>query len=109
MKLISYNNFGMNSEWTDYFLSSYDTYFDDNSHGLHPKEILPNFVKWLVQAGILNNTKDKQITALGKKLADIYIDMPDVLWQIIWINLSYSSPIARWYKENIEMSFFKVQ
>ncbi len=105
MKLISYNNFGMNSEWTDYFLSSYDTYFDDNSHGLHPKEILPNFVKWLVQAGILNNTKDKQITALGKKLADIYIDMPDVLWQIIWINLSYSSPIARWYKENIEWGY----
>ena len=102
MKLISYNNFGMNSDWTDVFLSSYETYFDDNSHGLHPKEILPNFVKWLVQAGILNNTKDKQITELGKKLAEIYIDLPDILWQIIWVNLSYNSPIAKWYKENVE-------
>ena len=102
MKLISYNNFGMNSDWTDVFFSSYDTYFNDNSHGLHPKEILPNFVKWLVQAGILNDTKNRQITKLGKKMADIYIDLPDVLWQVIWVNLSYASPIAKWYKEKIE-------
>ena len=24
------------------------------------------------------------------------------MWQIIWINLAYQSPIAKWYKENIE-------
>ena len=104
MKLVSYNNFGMNGEWVDFYMSSYDSYFEDNSHGLHPKEILPNFVKWLVQAGILNDTKNKQITEMGKKLAEIYIDLPDVLWQVIWINLSYGSPIAKWYKENIEWS-----
>lgn len=102
MKLVSYNNFGMNSDWTDYFFSSYETYFDDNSHGLNPKEILPNFVKWLVQAGILNDTKNKQITEVGKKLAESYIDMPDVVWQVIWINLTYNSPIAKWYKEAID-------
>jgi hypothetical protein len=102
MKLISYNNFGMNGDWTEYFFSSYDTYFEDNSHGLNPKEQLPHFVKWLSQAGILNDTKNKQITKLGQKLAEIYIDLPDVLWQIIWINLAYQSPIAKWYKENIE-------
>ena len=95
MKLISYNNFGMNGDWTEYFFSSYDTYFEDNSHGLNPKEQLPHFVKWLAQAGILNDTKNKQITKLGKKLAEIYIDLPDVLWQIIWINLAYQSPINR--------------
>ena len=102
MKLVSYNNFGMNGDWTEYFFSSYDTYFEDNSHGLNPKEQLPHFVKWLAQAGVLNDTKNKQITKLGKKLAEIYIDLPDVLWQIIWINLAYQSPIAKWYKENIE-------
>jgi hypothetical protein len=69
---------------------------------LQVKEQLPNFVKWLTQAGILNNTKDKVITKLGKSLVDIYVNQPDVMWQIIWVNLSYGSPIARWYKENIE-------
>ena len=31
-----------------------------------------------------------------------YPDMPDMVWQIIWINLSYNSPIAAWYKENVK-------
>lgn len=102
MKLTSYNNFGMNGGWVDFFLSNIDTYFDDNSHGLHVKEQLPNFVKWLVQAGILDNTKNKQITKLGKQLAELYLDSPETVWQIIWINLCYDSPIAKWYKEKIE-------
>lgn len=101
MKLVSYNNFGMNGEWTEFYLSSFETYFDDNAHGLHVKEQLPNFIKWLVQAEILNDTKNKQITELGKKLAQIYIDQPDLLWQIIWINLTYNAPIAKWFKEHI--------
>ena len=33
---------------------------------------------------------------------NLYIDMPDLVWQIIWINLSYKSPIAKWYKENVK-------
>ena len=36
------------------------------------------------------------------RLADLYTDMPDLVWQIIWINLSYNSPIAKWYKENVK-------
>ena len=101
MKLVSYNNFGMNGDWTEYYLSNYESYFDDNSHGLHIKEQLPNFIKWLVQAEIMNDSKNKEITELGKKLAEIYIDQPDLLWQIIWINLSYNAPIAKWYKEHV--------
>lgn len=102
MKLISYNNFGMNADWTDNFFSCYDRYFEDNLHGLNPKQILPNFVKWLVQAEILDDSKNKKITALGRKLADAYINHPDLIWQIIWINLSYNAPIAKWYKQSIE-------
>jgi len=105
MKLISYNNFGLNGQWLDFFMSSPKTYFVDNMHGLHPKEQLPNFVKWLVQAEILDDTKTKNITAFGDLLSSIYIDMPDLVWQTIWINLSYNSPIAKWYKENVEWHF----
>lgn len=102
MKLISYNNFGLNGEWLDFYMTSIDTYFEDNNHGLHPKEQLPNFVKWMVQAGIIDNTKSKQPTALGRILSDAYLSYPDLIWQIVWINLSYYSPIAKWYKERVD-------
>lgn len=105
MKLISYNNFGLNGQWLDFFMSSPETYFTDNLHGLHPKEQLPNFVKWLVQSEILDNTKSKKITDIGRLLSNLYIDMPDIVWQIIWINLSYNSPIAQWYKENVNWNY----
>ena len=105
MKLISYNNFGLNGDWLDVFMSSIDTYFTDNTHGLNPKEQLPNFVKWLVQAEILDDTKNRQITRTGKILSELYVNMPDIVWEIIWINLSYNSPIAKWYKENLEWNF----
>jgi len=105
MKLISYNNFGLKEEWLDAYLSSYDTYFTDNNYGLNVKEQLPNFVKWLVQAGILDSTKTRQITLFGKLISHIYRDTPDFIWELIWINLSYNSPIAKWYKENVEWNF----
>lgn len=102
MKLISYNNFGLNGDWLEFYMTSVDTYFEDNSHGLHPKEQLPSFVKWMVQAGIIDSPKTKRATPLGRKLSEVYIDVPDIVWQIVWINLSYNSPIARWYKEKVE-------
>lgn len=105
MKLISYNNFGLNGQWLDFYMSSPETYFVDNMHGLHPKEQLPNFVKWLVQAEILDDTKTKNITIIGKLLSNLYIDLPDLVWQIIWVNLSYNSPVAKWYKENVDWHF----
>jgi 3'-phosphoadenosine 5'-phosphosulfate sulfotransferase (PAPS reductase)/FAD synthetase/ferredoxin len=102
MKLISYNNFGLKGEWLDVYMSSIDTYFEDNTHGLNIKEQLPNFVKWLVQAEILTDSKTKQVTTLGRLLSNIYCDMPNLVWEIIWINLTYNAPIAKWYKEHID-------
>ena len=105
MKLISYNNFGLKEEWLDVFLSSVDTYFTDNTHGLNLKEQLPNFVKWLVQAEILVDSKTKLVTPFGNLLSKIYRDMPDLAWEVIWINLTYNAPIAKWYKENVDWNF----
>lgn len=100
MKLISYNNFGLKEEWLSTFFDTYETYFTENLHGLHLKEQLPNFVKWLVQSEILNDSKAKQITAIGDVLRKNYSTNPFAVWEIIWINLSYNSPIAKWYKES---------
>jgi ferredoxin len=109
MKLIGYNTFGLNGEWLDVFMSSIDTYFADNTHGLNPKEQLPNFVKWLVQAEILDDTRNRKVTLTGRLLSNLYADMPDLVWEIIWINLSYNSPIAKWYKEKMEWNSYFTQ
>ena len=105
MKLISYNNFGLKEEWLDMYMASPDTYFKDNLHGLHTKEQLPNFIKWIVQAEILDNSKSKTVTPIGELLSEIYRDNAQIVWEIIWINLSYNAPIAKWYKENIDWNF----
>lgn len=101
MKLISYNNFGLREEWLDYYMSNHDDYFQTTNHGLNVKEQLPSFVKWLVQAEILSDTKKREITPFGKLLIEIYENNPSLVWQIIWINLTYNSPIAHWYSQNV--------
>ncbi len=105
MKLEGYNNFGMRGSWFDYFMSNYDCYFESDAHGLNMKEQLPSFIKWLVHAEILSNAKEKKLTPIGDVLRKIYASKPTLAWEIIWINLSYSSPIVGWYCQSTP--FFK--
>lgn len=109
MKLISYNNFGMNEGWLAVYFSDPDTFFLENLAGLNIKEQMPSFAKWLFQAGIITDTKTKEITLLGRFLTKAYVDNPDLVWQIIWINLSYEAPIAAWYNSAIEWGAFITQ
>lgn len=102
MKLISYNNFGMNESWVDIFFSDPESFFPENNGGLNLKEQMPSFAKWMAQAGIITDPKSKQITELGWLLKKIYEDNPSLVWQIIWINLAYQSPIASWYIFGVE-------
>lgn len=106
MKLIGYNNFGLNGEWLDFFFRNTDTYFSNEDHGLHVKEQLPAFVKWLVHAEILTDTKTKQLSDLGKLMKEIYDDNPSLVWEVIWINLTYNSPIVQWYASNVGFNSF---
>ena len=109
MKLISYNNFGMNGGWVDIFFTDPELFFTENLAGLNEKEQMPSFAKWLQQAEIITDTKTRKLTELGKTLSEIYFYNPDLVWQIIWINLSYNSPIASWYNYRIEWGRFFTQ
>lgn len=109
MKLISYNNFGMNEGWVEVFFSDPEAFFNENLAGLNVNEQMPSFAKWLHQAGIIKDTKVKELTPLGSFLAKTYMDNPDLVWQIIWINLSYNSPIAAWYNIGVEWGKFITQ
>lgn len=106
MKLISYNNFGMREEWVEIFFSAPNEFFEDNPAGLNIKEQMPSFAKWLHQAEIINDTKTKELTDLGQLLAETYIDNSDLVWQIIWINLTYNSPIVNWYKQSVSWNSY---
>lgn len=101
MKLVGYNNFGLREEWLDYFMINYDDFFKNDDHGLNIKEQLPSFTKWLVHAEILDDAKNKNLTELGKLLVEIYADNPNLVWEIVWINLTYSSPIVSWYAQSV--------
>ena len=109
MKLISYNNFGLNEGWLSVYFSDPKAFFVNNLAGLNVKEQMPSFAKWLYQAGIIADTKTKEITPLGRFLADSYADNNNLVWQIIWINLSYEAPIVTWYNSTIEWNTFVSQ
>ena len=105
MKLIGYNNFGLKEEWLDYYMLNHEDFFKSEDHGLNTKEQLPSFIKWLIHSEILDDSKNKGLTDIGKLLASIYQDNPSLVWEIIWINLTYSSPIVKWYAQSV--SFLK--
>lgn len=105
MKLTDYNRFGLNESWLETYLCTYETYFEDKIHGLNETQQIPSFKKWLVQAEILDDVKKHNITEFGKYIADLYINAPDLAWELLWINLSYNSPIAEWYIGNVDWNF----
>lgn len=101
MKLIGYNNFGLKEEWLDYYMLNHEDFFNSEGHGLNTKEQLPSFTKWLIHSEVLDDAKNKRLTILGNLLVSIYQDNPSLVWEILWINLTYSSPIAKWYAQSV--------
>ncbi|MDY4521081.1 MAG: phosphoadenosine phosphosulfate reductase family protein [Bacteroidales bacterium] len=101
-RLTSYNNFGLREEWFDFFMRNHVTYFSNTEHGLNIKEQLPIFVKWLIQGEIISDAKSRKITKLGEILIETYKKSPELVWQILWVNLTYNSPIAHWYSYNVD-------
>lgn len=94
-----YNNFGFRDEWLSKYLSTMDRFFESD-HGLNPKEQIPSLVNWLRDAEILN-ISEKTPTELGKILSNKYLQKPNEVWEIIWINISRNSLIVSWYCKNI--------
>ena len=89
-----YKNFGLNQEWVDsFFTNPYE--FWDGDHGLNPKYQIPSLRNWLKDAEVIDSKS--QLTPLGALLYKIYQDNPDLVWEIIWINLNYNSFIVKWF------------
>lgn len=93
-----YKNFGLKEEWVENYFVECDDFWT-SSHGLNENYQIPSLKCWLRDAEIIDEKNN--ITELGRFLADNRSDYPDLVWEIIWINLSYNSFIVNWFNCNI--------
>ena len=96
-----YKNFGLKEEWVDAFFASPEDYWDSDN-GLNKTYQVPSLRNWLIDAEVID--EKLQLTPLGHLLNNIYSDNPSLVWEIIWINLSYNSPIVNWFTSKIVCS-----
>lgn len=92
---------GLRQVWLERYFDSYETFFDNDQHGLNPKYQLPPFINWIREAGILN-LDNKGISETGLLLSKHYGSAPLRVWEIIFINLCYNSEICSWFYANID-------
>ena len=93
-----YKNFGLREEWVENYLMDRDEFWTSN-HGLNQNYQVPALKAWLRDAEIIDDKNN--ITDLGNFLADNKEDYPDLVWEVIWTNLSYNSFIINWFNNNI--------
>lgn len=93
-----YKNFGLKTEWLDMYFLDQDDYWT-SAHGLNEDYQIPSLKCWLKDSGIIDDKSN--ITELGSLLSNIRTDMPELVWSILWTNLTYDSFIANWFINNI--------
>ncbi len=98
-----YNTFGLRENWLSYYLSNYETYFDNDDHRLNVKKQLPVFKKWLIDSGLLSPKTD-EVTDLTKLLSSLYNKERNIVWEIIWINLCINTDLCSWYISDIDFN-----
>lgn len=94
---------GMRENWVERYFDTYETFFDNNDHGLNPKYQIPPFINWLREAYILNQD-DKNISEEGLCMAKAYQSKPQTIWEIIYIGLCENSEICTWFQGAIDFN-----
>ncbi|MCD8295580.1 MAG: phosphoadenosine phosphosulfate reductase family protein [Clostridia bacterium] len=89
LSIKGYKTFGLRDEWIDEFVRDPERFWDSTLLG---SAMFDSFKAWSKDAGLLDSKN--QITPFGKILASIYVENSSLFWEIIWINLSYSSFIV---------------
>ena len=92
-----YGTFGLREEWLADFFADPDYFWGNNVLG---KKQVPSFKAWLKDAEIID-IKSK-LTNTGLELLKLYQTMPDITWEIIWINLCHNSTLIKWFVSNIK-------
>ena len=92
-----YGTFGLREEWMSEFFVDPDYFWNNNSLG---KKQVPSFKAWLKDAEIIDGKS--VLTEVGIELSKLYQIMPDVTWEIIWINLCNNSSLIKWFINNVK-------
>lgn len=97
-----YGTFGIHEEWIDEFLADPEGFKESNSLGTKQVD---SFKAWLKDAEILDESSDLKktvkLTELGEFCKENYLDQRDLIWEIIWTNLTYNSPLVNWFINTI--------
>lgn len=89
LSIKGYKTFGLRDEWIDEYVSDPDNFWSSTLLGT---AMFDSFKAWTKDAGLLDSKNNP--TEFGKLMQEIYHDNPSLFWEIIWINLSYSSFIV---------------
>lgn len=89
LSIKGYKTFGLRDEWIDEYVSDPDNFWDNKLMG---SAMFDSFKAWTKDAGFLD--KKNNLTPFGELLKEIYVDNPSLFWEIIWINLTYTSFIV---------------
>lgn len=87
---------GLREAWLKKYFSNHENFFNDDSHGLNPRYQIPPFINWIREAGILEET-NKTISEVGELLRTHFVTNSNAVWEIIFINLTENSEVAKWY------------
>ena len=89
LSIKGYKTFGLRDEWIDEYFSDPDNFWQSTLLG---SAMFDSFKSWSKDAGILD--AKNRATEFGELLKSIYQETPSIFWEIIWINLTYSSFIV---------------
>ena len=99
MKISKYGTFGIHQEWVDQYLTDPETFWDERILGI--KQI-PSFKAWLKDAEIVDDKVN--LTPFGELCVEINKENATLLWEIIYINLVYNSPLVKWFSAAINFN-----
>ena len=92
-----YGTFGIHETWIDEYFADPEGFWENNALG---NKQVDSFKAWLKDSEIIDSKN--VITPLGQLLSEKYMDNHDVVWEVIWTNLCYSSILANWFIRTID-------
>lgn len=98
LSIKGYKTFGLRDEWVDEYFCDPDNFWESTLLG---SAMFDSFKAWTKDAGLLD-TKNKP-TSLCKLMQDIYQYNPTLFWEVVWINLTYSSFIVNRFIKYIKV------
>ena len=101
LSIKGYKTFGLRDEWVDEYVSDPDNFWESTLLGT---AMFDSFKAWSKDIGILD-AKNK-CTEFGGILRNIYKENPSLFWEIVWINLIYSSFIVNRFASLIKPGTF---